>query len=79
MSGDTLIDRVGRLPFVAPADPTGVPAAVLIALSPVDGADDLGLVLVQRPEHMRTHAGQVGLPGGGVEPGDRDGIAAALR
>jgi 8-oxo-dGTP pyrophosphatase MutT (NUDIX family) len=52
---------------------------VLIALSPVDGADDLGLVLVQRPEHMRTHAGQVALPGGGVEPGDHDGVAAALR
>jgi 8-oxo-dGTP pyrophosphatase MutT (NUDIX family) len=80
VTDDSLIDRVGRLPFVAPAaDPTGVPAAVLLALSPVDGADDLGLVLVQRPDHMRTHAGQVGLPGGGVEPGDRDGIAAALR
>jgi len=80
VTDDSLIDRVGRLPFVAPAaDPTGVPAAVLLALSPVDGADDLGLVLVQRPDHMRTHAGQVALPGGGVEPGDRDGIAAALR
>jgi 8-oxo-dGTP pyrophosphatase MutT (NUDIX family) len=76
---DPLIDRVGRLPFVAPGDPTGVPAAVLLALSPVDGADDLSVVLVQRPDHMRTHAGQVALPGGGVEPGDRDGVAAALR
>jgi 8-oxo-dGTP pyrophosphatase MutT (NUDIX family) len=80
VTSDSLIDRVGRLPFVAPAaDPTGVPAAVLLALSPVDGADDLGLVLVRRPDHMRTHAGQVALPGGGVEPGDHDGVAAALR
>jgi 8-oxo-dGTP pyrophosphatase MutT (NUDIX family) len=79
VTADSLLDRVRRLPFTAPGDPAGVPAAVLIALSPVDGADDLRLVLVQRPDHMRTHAGQVALPGGGVEPGDRDGAAAALR
>jgi 8-oxo-dGTP pyrophosphatase MutT (NUDIX family) len=79
MTAESLLDRVARLPYEAPGDPTGVPAAVLLALSPVDGADDLGLVLVQRPEHMRTHAGQVALPGGAVEPGDSDGAAAALR
>jgi 8-oxo-dGTP pyrophosphatase MutT (NUDIX family) len=76
---DTLLDRVTRLPFVIPGDPTGVPASVLLALAPVGGADDLELVLVQRPDHMRQHAGQVGLPGGAVEPGDADGVAAALR
>jgi 8-oxo-dGTP pyrophosphatase MutT (NUDIX family) len=75
----SLLDRVARLPFVAPADPTGVPASVLLALAPVDGADDLELLLVQRPDHLRQHAGQVGLPGGAVEPGDADGVAAALR
>src|SRR6266540_1772793 len=79
MTTGSLLDRVTRLPFVAPGDPTGVPAAVLLALSPVDDADDLGLVLVRRPDHMRTHAGQVGLPGGAVDPADEDGIAAALR
>jgi 8-oxo-dGTP pyrophosphatase MutT (NUDIX family) len=52
---------------------------VLLALAPVDGAADLELVLVQRPDHLRQHAGQVGLPGGAVEPGDADGVAAALR
>jgi 8-oxo-dGTP pyrophosphatase MutT (NUDIX family) len=77
--GDVLLDRVTRLPFVIPGDPTGVPASVLLALAPVDGADDLELVLVQRPDHLRQHAGQVGLPGGAVEPGDADGVAAALR
>jgi 8-oxo-dGTP pyrophosphatase MutT (NUDIX family) len=77
--GDSLLDRVTRLPYVAPADPAGVPASVLLALAPVDGADDLELVLVQRPGHLRQHAGQVGLPGGAVEPGDADGVAAALR
>ena len=43
---------------------------MLLALAPVDGADDLELLLVQRPGHLRQHAGQVGLPGGAVEPGD---------
>jgi 8-oxo-dGTP pyrophosphatase MutT (NUDIX family) len=77
--GESLLDRVARLPFVVPGDPTGVPASVLLALAPVDAADDLELVLVQRPGHLRQHAGQVGLPGGAVEPEDADGVAAALR
>jgi 8-oxo-dGTP pyrophosphatase MutT (NUDIX family) len=79
---DSLLDRVARLPFVTPEDSpgqTGVPASVLLALAPVGGADDLELLLVQRPDHLRQHAGQVGLPGGAVEPGDADGVAAALR
>ncbi len=74
-----LVELVEKLEFSSPADPRGVPAAVLLALSPVDGKDDLELVLVQRPDSMRTHAGQVGLPGGAVDPGDPDGVAAALR
>jgi len=77
--GDSLLDRVTRLPFVIPGDPTGVPASVLLALAPVEGADDLELVLVERPGHLRQHAGQIGLPGGAVDPTDADGVAAALR
>ena len=79
VTSDSLLDRVTRLPYVIPGDPTGVPASVLLALAPVGAADDLELVLVQRTDHLRQHAGQVGLPGGAVEPGDADGIAAALR
>jgi 8-oxo-dGTP pyrophosphatase MutT (NUDIX family) len=79
VTSDSLLDRVTRLPFVIPGDPTGVPASVLLALAPVGAADDLELVLVQRTDHLRQHAGQVGLPGGAAEPGDADGIAAALR
>jgi 8-oxo-dGTP pyrophosphatase MutT (NUDIX family) len=79
VTSDSLLDRVTRLPFVIPGDPTGVPASVLLALAPVGAADDLELVLVQRTDHLRQHAGQVGLPGGAVEPGDADGVAAALR
>ena len=40
---DSLLDRVARLPFVIPGDPNGVPASVLLALAPVEGADDLEL------------------------------------
>ena len=43
--GESLLDRVTRLPFGIPGDPTGVPASVLLALAPVSGADDLELVL----------------------------------
>jgi 8-oxo-dGTP pyrophosphatase MutT (NUDIX family) len=78
-TGRLLVELVEKLEYSSPADPLGVPAAVLLALSPVDGQDDLGLVLVQRPDSMRTHAGQVALPGGAVDPGDPDGVAAALR
>src|SRR6266498_464026 len=52
-----LVERLSSLPFAAPGDPRGVPAAVLLALSPVEGADDLSLVLVRRPHFMRNHAG----------------------
>lgn len=76
----TLQERLAELPYTEPAAPVGADAAVLLALSPVPGgADDLELVLVRRPDHMRNHAGQVGLPGGAVEPADANPVAAALR
>ena len=37
-----------------------------------------GVLLTVRREHLRTHAGQIALPGGRLEPGE-DGVAAALR
>lgn len=76
---DSLLARVRGLPFTEPRAFSGVPAAVLIALSPDPPGDDLGIVLVGRPTSMRQHAGQVGFPGGAVDPGDADGVAAALR
>ncbi len=51
-------------------------AAVLI---PITDRADPGVILTQRPEWLRSHAGQVAFPGGKIDAGDTDAIAAALR
>lgn len=51
------------------------PAAVLIA---VTERRDPGVLLIHRPEGMRSHPGQVAFPGGKIDPGE-DPITAALR
>lgn len=51
-------------------------AAVLIAFT---DRPDPGVILTQRPQWLRNHAGQVAFPGGKIDPGDRDPIDAALR
>ena len=51
-------------------------AAVLVAVT--DRADP-GVLLTLRPETMRKHAGQIAFPGGRIDPGDDDAVAAALR
>ncbi|WP_374945197.1 CoA pyrophosphatase [Sphingomonas sp.] len=55
---------------------TSVAAAVLIAIT--DRAEP-GVILTQRTETLRRHAGQVAFPGGRVDPEDTDAVAAALR
>jgi len=51
-------------------------AAVLIAIT---NRADPGIILVQRPQYMRNHPGQIALPGGKIDPEDRDAETAALR
>ncbi len=51
-------------------------AAVLL---PLVMRDELTLILTQRTTRMSTHAGQVALPGGKLDPEDADATAAALR
>ena len=51
------------------------PAAVLVAIT---DRPDPGLHLTLRREDMRSHAGQVALPGGRLDPGE-DAVTAALR
>lgn len=51
-------------------------AAVLI---PITDRNEPGVILTQRPEWLRSHAGQVAFPGGKVDDNDQDAVAAALR
>lgn len=52
-------------------------AAVLMVL--VWHGDVPQLMLTRRTEHLRSHAGQISLPGGRLEPGDAGVIGCALR
>jgi 8-oxo-dGTP pyrophosphatase MutT (NUDIX family) len=52
-------------------------AAVLVPI--VARAEGFSILLTRRTEHLSAHGGQVSFPGGRVESGDADAIAAALR
>ena len=56
------------------APPNARPAAVLVLLYPHRCQWHLPLTL--RPAHLPTHAGQVSLPGGAIEPGETAAEAA---
>jgi 8-oxo-dGTP pyrophosphatase MutT (NUDIX family) len=66
------------MPHEIPVPPHARRAAVLIAFAdhPAHGPD---VLLVERASTLRSHAGQVAFPGGGIDPGDADEVAAALR
>jgi len=53
------------------------PAAVLVPLLLKDGSPHL--LLTRRAGGLRNHPGQISFPGGLVDPGDADSLAAALR
>jgi 8-oxo-dGTP pyrophosphatase MutT (NUDIX family) len=67
--------RAGGDPLI-PAGLTFTDAAVLV---PITDRPEPGVLLTMRPAHLRRHAGQVAFPGGRVDPGDADAVAAALR
>lgn len=60
---------------LVPPEATLRPAGVLAAFHENDGR----LLLTKRASGLRHHPGQIALPGGKVDPGDTDEIAAALR
>ncbi|WP_066649234.1 MULTISPECIES: CoA pyrophosphatase [Sphingomonas] len=59
-----------------PLDEASTAAAVLVAIT---DRREPGLILTQRTETLRRHAGQVAFPGGRIDPEDEDAVAAALR
>lgn len=58
-----------------PAGAVLTPAAVLVAITDRPAP---GVLLTQRTETLRRHAGQVAFPGGRLDPGE-DAVTAALR
>ncbi len=52
-------------------------ASVLVPL--MDTPDGLDVLLTQRSDNLRVHAGQISFPGGSRDPGDRDAVDTALR
>lgn len=67
-----LDELTGLLPEATPRE-----AAVLVGV--VVRPDALQVLLTRRTDDLRHHAGQVSFPGGRIEPGDADPVAAALR
>lgn len=56
---------------------TLIPAAVLVGL--VERPEGLGVLFTRRTPHLTDHGGQISFPGGRIEAGDADAVAAALR
>ena len=76
---DALAAAIARHP--ARAD-EGVPAMRKAAVAGIlrDGGEGVELLFIRRAEHPRDPwSGQMGLPGGRVDPGDASPLAAALR
>jgi 8-oxo-dGTP pyrophosphatase MutT (NUDIX family) len=74
-------DDVGDHPWFVdhpPQEGVARESAVLILFGPGPGGE-VDVVLTERASTMRAHPGQVSFPGGGLEPGDEDLVAAALR
>lgn len=57
--------------------PNARPAAVLIAM--IEREKGLSVLLTKRADKLRDHSGQIAFPGGKIDAGDADAIAAAVR
>ena len=68
---------VGWRGRVEPPPEGGRPGAVLLLFGEGESGPDV--LLIERAHGMRRHAGQMAFPGGAVDPGDTDAVAAALR
>jgi len=70
--------QVARRRYDRATFPPARPAATLLAIYP-DADGQLVVPLTVRRDELRSHAGEVSLPGGAVDPGDGSLGAAALR
>ena len=68
-------NRSELIDLLPPGPP--VEAAVLAGIIPREGGAQV--LLTRRTDTLRHHGGQVGFPGGRMEPEDRDAVAAAIR
>lgn len=69
--------NIDEIRDLLPPDVPAAEAAVLVGLVPRDGVTHV--LLTRRTAGLRNHAGQVSFPGGRIETGDPDVVAAALR
>ncbi|TNF48332.1 CoA pyrophosphatase [bacterium] len=79
-----MLDQVQKLLATHKSEPQDLPAgahtraAIVAPLFEHNG--ELGIVLIKRSESIGIHRGQIGFPGGMVEPGDnQDLLQTALR
>ncbi len=78
VSGQACLPEGGDLDHVEQRQLASIrPAAVLIPV--IRRAHGPSVLLTERPHSMSSHAGQVAFPGGKVDAGDADDVAAALR
>jgi len=83
---ERLVQAMARIPAqdlltgdgVEPHEVTG-PSTTAAVLVPVTDRAEPGVILTQRTDTLRNHAGQVAFPGGRADPGDIDLVATALR
>jgi 8-oxo-dGTP pyrophosphatase MutT (NUDIX family) len=83
VSVDWLRQRLSRVTVRAPVREgsleTANPIAAAVLVPIVVRPSGLTVLLTQRTDHLRDHAGQVSFPGGRCEPDDVSPIATALR
>ena len=71
------LDKIPRDSARGLFDKPLVSAAVLVPI--VLHPDGMTLLLTRRTDHLKDHPGQIGFPGGRVEPGDEGLLQTALR
>ena len=73
---ETILLESDTLDLTVGTDDVLISAAVLVAIT---DRTEPGVILTQRTESLRRHAGQIAFPGGRIDPEDASPIAAALR